>query len=85
MRPFIVAFIIALMISCWLNDVGYKPSGWPVSIKDAEENNTFGTKREGYMIPETVVVDTPRPIWVFGKVDDGEEGRRGEFPYGLPY
>lgn len=85
MKPFIVAFIIALIISCWLNDGGYEPSPWPAGVKDKEETVSFGTNREGYMIPEIVVVDKSRSIPMIDKIDESEEGARGEFPYGLPY
>jgi hypothetical protein len=80
MKGFVIVAVIALAITCWVNDSGSPPYQWPVISLEPQET-TITAKQPDGLIPEMNVVDKPRhPCYVI-QVEDDTTNRFGDFPW----
>jgi hypothetical protein len=88
MKEIICSFIIALVLSCLLNSLGYmlageqmQPSPWPVGVTNVQESK-IGLKRDEENIGEVQYVDGARPVTIITGVEHNSNQRNGDMPLG---
>jgi hypothetical protein len=80
MKAYIIVFLIAFAISCWVNDTGGPPYPYAINLAEPTEF-TFNVKHEAGLIPELSFTDQARPVGIMTKVDEKSDTQMIDFPH----
>jgi hypothetical protein len=81
MKSFIIAFILALMVSCLMGGYNAPPTPQPIGITDKFEERPAGVRHDDFMYGDMKLTDGHRPMGVQTTVFDGSNMQnRIDFP-----
>lgn len=84
MKPYIIIFVIVLIVSCFLNGGG-SPYNWKVGIKGVDTQGKMELTKQAGLYPEMRFVDGHRNVGLITEIKDvpmTPESLPGEYPYG---
>jgi hypothetical protein len=81
MKSYIIALLIVLALSCWLNDSGsYQPSEMKAGIKEITMGSGEPVSRDDFYLPESKVTDGARTPTFSNQVVDTKGFGSSDFP-----
>ena len=71
MKDYIIATMICLALTCWVNDIGAQPKSYPIQIPDTEQRPLPVQHQDG-LIPEMNMTETSRPAGIITSIKDSK-------------